>query len=117
MADGINTSTDLFVYTEDDIGVSEKNYQAFLRISYTLPPDEVPGFVRYEQNARQQKFMPDAHWEYHWDPASVERRGSSTIAYLLTCTLDSTCLPASAANGGELRPISLPPLPGALRNA
>ncbi len=39
---------DLFVYSEDDIGVTEGHLRAFLEVTEQLQPDEIAGFLRYE---------------------------------------------------------------------
>ena len=37
---------DLFIYSEDDMGVPEKCLQAFLRVTPHLADDEIAGFLR-----------------------------------------------------------------------
>src|ERR1044072_6808542 len=41
---------DLFIYSEDDIGVSEMNLLAFLDASRKRRDDEIAGFMRYEKD-------------------------------------------------------------------
>src|SRR5690349_14299959 len=40
---------DLFVYSEDDILITQRNIEAFLRATAILPPQELAGFFRWEQ--------------------------------------------------------------------
>src|ERR1700686_355548 len=42
---------DLFVYSEDDMLITEKNLRAFLEISTTLREDEIAGFIRIEKGS------------------------------------------------------------------
>ncbi|UZE48036.1 hypothetical protein ONR75_24775 [Rhodopseudomonas sp. P2A-2r] len=67
---------DLFLYSEDDILVTERNIRAFLEVSQALPPDEIPGFLRIEQDADGHVNYPDWQGYFHWDCASVRSRGS-----------------------------------------
>src|SRR5277367_6420326 len=52
---------DLFIYSEDDIGVSERNLTAFVQAAEVLAPDEIPGFLRYEMDASGTRSFPDVH--------------------------------------------------------
>jgi 2-polyprenyl-3-methyl-5-hydroxy-6-metoxy-1,4-benzoquinol methylase len=70
---------DLFIYSEDDIGVTEANLRAFARVAKILGPDDVPGFVRYEEGPHGISF-PDFHGRFHWLPASVRRYGEYLTA-------------------------------------
>jgi 2-polyprenyl-3-methyl-5-hydroxy-6-metoxy-1,4-benzoquinol methylase len=72
---------DLFVYSEDDTLVTEKNLRAFLEVSVALPEDEIPGFLRFEQGPDARRNFPEVHGHFHWDPASVCSRGEYTFAY------------------------------------
>ena len=99
---------DLFIYSEDDMAVTEKNIRAFLRVTPELKPGEIAGFLRYELNKSGNCSLPEVHWTSHWKPASVERRGGHTIAefsnehaafYLLT----RNQLRRAIASGGFLR--------------
>ena len=71
---------DLFVYSEDDIEVTEKNIQAFLRITPQLKSDEIAGYLRYEMDQFKTMTLPDIHGAFHWKVESVRRRGAETIA-------------------------------------
>jgi 2-polyprenyl-3-methyl-5-hydroxy-6-metoxy-1,4-benzoquinol methylase len=99
---------DLFAYSEDDIEVTEKNIEAFLRVSPFLEDDEIFGFLRYEVDKTGTIHLPDCHAHYHWRVESVRRRGPYKIAeytnehaafYLLT----QTQLKKAIASGGFLR--------------
>ena len=79
-ADRLN-DYDLFIYSEDDILIREKNLRAFLDVSAVLPNDELPGFLRYEKSADGKINYPDVHLHFHWDPASVRSRGPYTLAF------------------------------------
>ncbi len=99
---------DLFIYSEDDMEVTEKNIRAFLRITPELKPEEIAGFLRYELDQSGNCSLPEVHWTSHWKPESVGRRGGHTIAefsnehaafYLLT----RNQLRRAIASGGFLR--------------
>jgi hypothetical protein len=53
---------DLYVYTEDDILISELNVRTFLALSARLPDSYVPGFLVYEQSDA----MPDPVYVETW---------------------------------------------------
>jgi len=73
---------DLFIYSEDDIGVTEAQVHAFLRTQQLLREDEVVGFLRYESNASvtATRWMPDVHNFFRWKPESVVHRGDLMFA-------------------------------------
>jgi 2-polyprenyl-3-methyl-5-hydroxy-6-metoxy-1,4-benzoquinol methylase len=73
---------DLFVYSEDDILITRKNVEAFLRVSAVLPDDEVAGFLRFENDKDGRLFHPDVHWACHWEARSVRSRAGYTFAFL-----------------------------------
>jgi 2-polyprenyl-3-methyl-5-hydroxy-6-metoxy-1,4-benzoquinol methylase len=72
---------DLFVYSEDDTLITEKNLLAFQRVSSALPSDEIPGFLRYEYFPDGTRNYPEIHGIFHWDPASVRSRSGYTLAF------------------------------------
>jgi 2-polyprenyl-3-methyl-5-hydroxy-6-metoxy-1,4-benzoquinol methylase len=72
---------DLFIYTEDDILITDKNIRAFLQLSPTLHAGEIPGFLLREIAADGSLNYPQAHAQFHWDPGSVVCRGSETYAF------------------------------------
>lgn len=71
---------DLFIYSEDDIGITEQNIQSFLQITPALEGDEIAGFIRYEKDTLGNPYLSEAHATAHWKPQSVRRRGTYTIA-------------------------------------
>jgi 2-polyprenyl-3-methyl-5-hydroxy-6-metoxy-1,4-benzoquinol methylase len=71
---------DLFIYSEDDIGLTQANIHAFLGATDILAADEIAGFLRYETGPDGQAWMPDAHDVFHWKPESVTRRGGRIFA-------------------------------------
>ena len=79
LADGLN-DYDLFVYSEDDILITEKNIRAFVRLSAVLPEDELAGFFRMEIGPDGRTYYPEVHGRFHWDPQSVKVRDKYTFA-------------------------------------
>lgn len=71
---------DLFVYSEDDIGVKEQSIHAFLRATADLESDEIVGHLRYELGPDGTVYLPDVHGPFHWRPESVRCRGGYTVA-------------------------------------
>ena len=72
---------DLFIYSEDDTPISERNVETFLKVTGSLPQDEVAGFLRSETSSDGIRSFCDVHKAFHWDPASVRRRGDFILAY------------------------------------
>lgn len=72
---------DLFIYSEDDILIREKNLRAFLEVSAVLPEDELPGMLRFEGSSEAILNYPDVYGHFHWDPRSVVSRGPYTLAF------------------------------------
>jgi 2-polyprenyl-3-methyl-5-hydroxy-6-metoxy-1,4-benzoquinol methylase len=98
---------DLFVYSEDDTLIAERNILAFLRVSEVLPTQEIPGFIRYEMDRSGNRSYSTIHSHFHWIPSSVRSIGSYTFArftndhsacYLLTREQLKTAI----ASGGFL---------------
>lgn len=71
---------DLFLYSEDDILITERNIRTFLQLVAVLPDDEIPGFFRVEK-ADEITNYPDIHGHFHWDPASLRVRAGHTLAF------------------------------------
>jgi 2-polyprenyl-3-methyl-5-hydroxy-6-metoxy-1,4-benzoquinol methylase len=99
---------DLFIYSEDDIGVSTENVEAFLDACGRVQSDELPGFLRYECTRSGERWMPDVHGMFHWEPDSVVDREGCLFArytnehaalYMLT----RSQLQVAIASGGFLR--------------
>lgn len=72
---------DLFLYSEDDILITEKNIRAWLDVTPFLSLDEVAGFLRVEFGEDGERNYPDIHAHFHWDPSSVRRRGDYVLAH------------------------------------
>lgn len=72
---------DLFIYSEDDILITERNLRAFLEVTAALQQDEIAGFLRFEQGTNGERSYPDVHENFHWDSASVRVRGPYTLAH------------------------------------
>lgn len=72
---------DLFIYSEDDTLVTEKNIDAFVEETRFLPDEYIAGFMRYEVSQDGSGYFPDMHSHYHWEPNSVMRFGNSLFAY------------------------------------
>lgn len=72
---------DLFIYSEDDILITERNIRAFLRASEVLPKDEIAGLLRFETGMDSVIRLVDVLGPFHWDLSSVRVRGGQTFAY------------------------------------
>lgn len=70
---------DFFLYSEDDILISERNINAFLSSAEILEPHEVAGFFRAEKAPDGSDFFPDVHGHFHWLPESVKHVGNYTF--------------------------------------
>jgi len=71
---------DVFIYSEDDTLITEKNIESFVQLSDVMPDDELPGFLRFEHDDSGNIGYPEFHGHYHWDTASVRKRGEYTLA-------------------------------------
>lgn len=71
---------DFFVYTEDDIWVTERNIKAFLEITPRLANDEIAGFMRFEVAPDGTQTFPEVHGAFHWKPESVRQNDGMTFA-------------------------------------
>jgi 2-polyprenyl-3-methyl-5-hydroxy-6-metoxy-1,4-benzoquinol methylase len=71
---------DLFIYSEDDMLVTETNINTFLKLTGCLPENAIFGFLRYEVDAYGKRYFPDAHRRFHWVLNSVERHGGEIFA-------------------------------------
>ena len=72
---------DLFIYAEDDILITERNIEAFLAVSPSLPDGVIAGFVRAERDNTGGLHFDPVESHFHWDPASVQVIGDDTYAY------------------------------------
>jgi len=71
---------DVFIYSEDDMLITEVNIRAFLEVSKHLRDGEIAGFLRIEKGPNDIVNYPEVHDHFHWDPASVRVRGKYTLA-------------------------------------
>jgi 2-polyprenyl-3-methyl-5-hydroxy-6-metoxy-1,4-benzoquinol methylase len=71
---------DLFIYSEDDTLITEKNIRAFLDMTSILPEDEIAGFLRYELDPSGMKYYSTVHSHFHWIPDSVRTINGHTFA-------------------------------------
>jgi 2-polyprenyl-3-methyl-5-hydroxy-6-metoxy-1,4-benzoquinol methylase len=72
---------DLFIYSEDDTLISERNISAFLSVTEVLRDDEIAGFIRSERGPNGEIHFSTVHAHFHWDPASVVSRGGQIFAF------------------------------------
>ncbi|MFC1889606.1 class I SAM-dependent methyltransferase [Thermodesulfobacteriota bacterium] len=72
---------DLFIYSEDDTLITEKNITAFLDVTPSLAESEIAGFLRYEKDSNGAMFISSANNRFHWDPESVRQRGDLVFAH------------------------------------
>ena len=71
---------DLFVYSEDDMLITERKLRAFLEVTAVLRDDEIAGFIRMEKDSNGSISYPDVHENFHWDPTSLRSREKYTLA-------------------------------------
>lgn len=74
-------SYDLFIYTEDDTPITQRNVDAFLRVTSILPEDDIAGFLRVEVDQGGKTYFPEVHKHYHWDHASLYSKANHTFAF------------------------------------
>ncbi|PSO14998.1 methyltransferase type 11 [Bradyrhizobium sp. MOS003] len=72
---------DLFIYSEDDILITERNIRAFLDVTSVLNEDEVAGLMLVEKASNGELNYPQAHGSFHWDCTSVKIRGNYYLAH------------------------------------
>jgi len=99
---------DLFVYSEDDMEVTEQNIKAFLSATSELANDEIAGYLRYEVDKSGVRSLPDAHGAYHWKAETAHKRGSHVVAeftneHAAFFLLTQAQLKRAIASGGFLR--------------
>jgi 2-polyprenyl-3-methyl-5-hydroxy-6-metoxy-1,4-benzoquinol methylase len=71
---------DVFIYSEDDVLITEQNISAFMDAGRVLAADEIAGFVHAEEDLNGKLFFDPPHASFHWDPDSVASRGDYTFA-------------------------------------
>jgi 2-polyprenyl-3-methyl-5-hydroxy-6-metoxy-1,4-benzoquinol methylase len=72
---------DLFIYTEDDTVISERNLDAFLKVSSALPANEIPGFLNTDIGPTGDLHFCNMSSFFHWDPGLLVTRGDYRFAY------------------------------------
>lgn len=72
---------DLFIYSEDDTLLTEKNIKSFMEVTESLPDNMIAGFLRYEEGTNGKKVCSTMHSSYHWDPSSVCEYNNETFAF------------------------------------
>jgi 2-polyprenyl-3-methyl-5-hydroxy-6-metoxy-1,4-benzoquinol methylase len=72
---------DLYIYSEDDTLITERNIDAFVRVTPHLPDRYIAGFIRYEIAPDGRKYYSTIHSGYHWDPDSVLKNGDYIFAH------------------------------------
>jgi SAM-dependent methyltransferase len=73
-------SYDLFVYSEDDMLITEANLRAFLEVTAVLRDDEIAGFIRTEKRPNGSINYPEVHENFHWDSTSLRFRSKYILA-------------------------------------
>lgn len=58
---------DIYVYSEDDILISERNLKAWCEITAGVGRNEVAGFLRYEVAPSGERRFPDMHAAFRWE--------------------------------------------------
>ena len=71
---------DLFVYSEDDMLITQRNIEAFLRVSDVLPANELVGFFQWESYPDGRRYYPAVHDHFHLIPYSFKRVGQYSFA-------------------------------------
>jgi SAM-dependent methyltransferase len=99
---------DLFLYSEDDILITEAHIRALLRVTRHLQPDEVAGYLRYEVDHAGNRWMPDLHGAFRWKPEAVKRRGPYVLGeftneHAACYVLTRAQLRAALRSGGFLK--------------
>lgn len=73
---------DLFIYTEDDVLITERNVEAFLDMQPKLEDGEILGFIRSETNPEGQMVITSIHSHFRWLPQTVVSRDGEVYARL-----------------------------------
>jgi len=72
---------DAFIYSEDDILVTQRNVDAFFEVTPHLRDDEIAGFFRVEKRPDGATSYDMVHAYYRWDSTSVRERGGELYAH------------------------------------
>ncbi len=71
---------DLFIYTEDDTLITERNISAYIDAVAILPDDQIAGFLRYEADKDGNRYISSAHGRFHWQPESAKQISGNIFA-------------------------------------
>ncbi|RYH51282.1 MAG: methyltransferase domain-containing protein [Alcaligenaceae bacterium] len=71
---------DLFIYSEDDILITEAQLRAYMEVTGALADNEIAGFIRMEKNSDGAISYPDMHDEFHWDAGTLRSRAHYVLA-------------------------------------
>jgi 2-polyprenyl-3-methyl-5-hydroxy-6-metoxy-1,4-benzoquinol methylase len=71
---------DLFIYSEDDVLITQRNIEAFMRMTDVLPKNEIASFFRTEMDSAGRLYFSDSQFHYHWDASTFCQRGEYTFA-------------------------------------
>jgi hypothetical protein len=73
---------DLFIYTEDDMLITEEHINLFLELQPKLQEKELLGFLRSEVDPAGEKYVSSIHTHFRWLPDTVVTRGGEVFAEL-----------------------------------
>jgi SAM-dependent methyltransferase len=107
-ADRVN-DYDLFIYTEDDMLITERHVRSFLELQPKLGDDELLGFIRSETDPDGNVYISSIHSHFRWLPATVVTRGGEVFAQLSnqhsgSFIITRAQLQKATASGGFLIP-------------
>jgi 2-polyprenyl-3-methyl-5-hydroxy-6-metoxy-1,4-benzoquinol methylase len=71
---------DLFIYSEDDTLLTSREYNAFLAAQANLEPNEIAGFLRFEQAPDGARTISTIHSFFRWLPHTVVERDGELFA-------------------------------------
>ena len=100
---------DLFIYSEDDILITERNIRTFLEDCEAVAEDELPGLLLYETDPGGNRYLCNIHDHFRWNPALTRRRANRTFGFFTNehaaCyILTRKQLERAIASGGYLVP-------------
>jgi hypothetical protein len=72
---------DLFIYTEDDILITQRNILAFQEVSAVLGTEEIAGFFLVEYGPNGETNYCQVHGHFRWESSSVRARGPYVLAH------------------------------------
>ena len=71
---------DLFIYSENDHLITQKNIESFLEVTKILPDNYIAGFIQYE-NHNGKLFYPAYHTSFGWEEDSAFKIGEYIFAH------------------------------------